>query len=281
MSGDRHMTTEELADLLHLIQENYGYDFKDYSKASIKRRVLRCMELSNLKTSYDFKYRLVNDREYFKWFLEAVTVNVTEMFRDPEFYKEMRTKVFPKLATYPVIKIWHAGCATGEEVYSMAIMLKEEGLLDRVKIYATDINPLNIEKARQGIMPLANIKSYTHNYIRAGGKTDFSNYYTANYGSAIILKELKKNILFSEHNLVTDQVFNEFQLICCRNVLIYFNRELKNKVIRLFYDSLSPLGYLAIGNKESLLFTDAKERFETVSAENKIFKKKKDLKEKR
>jgi chemotaxis protein methyltransferase CheR len=197
------------------------------------------------------------------------------MFRDPEFYTELREKVFPALATYPIIKIWHAGCATGEEVYSMAIMLKEAGLLERAKIYATDLNPLNIEKAKKGITSLQHVKSYTHNYIRSGGKTDFSDYYSAQYGAAIISSELRKNILFSQHNLVTDQVFNEFQLICCRNVLIYFNKDLQNRVISLFYDSLSPMGYLAIGTKESLLFTEVRDRFEVISAENKIFRRKK------
>lgn len=272
---ERSIPNEELNDILYLIHHTYGYDFRDYSKASIKRRVLRCMDMSSLKTAYELKFRLANDPEYFKWFLEVMTVNVTEMFRDPEFYMELREKVFPTLASYPIIKIWHAGCATGEEVYSVAIMLREAGLLDRAKIYATDINPLNIEKAKKGIMPLQHMKSYTHNYIRSGGKGEFSDYYTAQYGNAIMSNELKKNILFSQHNLVTDQVFNEFQLICCRNVLIYFNKDLQNRVINLFYDSLSPLGYLAIGTKESLLFTDLRDKFETISSENKIYRRKK------
>lgn len=276
MTGDGiYISAEELAEVLDIINQYYGYDFHDYATASIKRRVLRCMEMSNIRNAYDLKYRLVNDREYFNWFLESITVNVTEMFRDPEFYKELRQKIFPKLATYPVIKIWHAGCATGEEVYSMAIMLHEEGLLDRTKIYATDVNPLNIDKARKGIMPLQQMKSYTQNYINAGGKAEFAGYYTARYNNAIIRKELKKNILFSQHNLVTDQAFNEFQLVCCRNVLIYFNKALQNKAVNLFYDSLSPLGYIALGTKESLLFTELRDKFDVVSAANKIYKKKK------
>lgn len=270
-----NITREELTDVLELICHQYGYNFKDYSLASIKRRILRCMELSHVKDAYGLKYLLVNDKEYFNWFVEAVTVNVTEMFRDPGFYREMRDKVFPKLASYPIIKIWMAGCSTGEEVYSMAIMLKEEGLLDRTRLYGTDINPLNIEKARKGMIALPNMKSYTQNYIQAGGKEDFSNYYTARYGNAIIRRELKKNILFSQHNLVTDHVFSEFQLICCRNVLIYFNHSLQNHVMHLFYDSLSPLGYLAIGTKESMLFTDLRDKFDVISLVNKIFRRKK------
>lgn len=270
-----HITKEDLADILELIYQRYGYNFKDYSTASIKRRVLRCMELSNIKTVYDLKFQLVNDKEYFNWFLEAITVNVTEMFRDPEFYREMRSQVFPKLASYPIIKIWLAGCATGEEVYSMAILLKEEGLFGRAKIYATDINPLNIEKARKGMVALSNMKNYTQNYINAGGKGDFSDYYTARYGNAILRKELRDHVLFSQHNLVTDHVFSEFQLVCCRNVLIYFNRNLQNRVMHLFYDSLSPMGYLAIGTKESLLFTDLRDKFDVISPSNKIFRRKK------
>ncbi len=272
---DLHLDKEEVDDIVKVINETYGYDFGDYAMASLNRRLMRCMEMARLKSVFDLKYNLTNDPDFFNWFLESVTVNVTEMFRDPDFYKDLRAKVLPKLAAYPIIKIWHAGCSTGEEVYSMAIMLKEEGLLERTKIYATDINPANIEKARNGIIPLQYMKEYTKNYIHSGGQGDFSHYYTARYGNAIINKELKKNILFSQHNLVTDQVFNEFQLICSRNVLIYFNKKLQNRVIRLFYDSLSPLGYLAIGTKESLMFSDVRGNFETISSANKIYRRKK------
>lgn len=272
---DLQIEKEEVDDIVKVIYETYGYDFGDYALASLNRRLQRCMEMAKIKTVYDLKYSLTNDPAFFNWFLESVTVNVTEMFRDPDFYRELRDKVLTKLAAYPIIKIWHAGCSTGEEVYSMAIMLKEEGLLDRAKIYATDINPANIEKARNGIVPLQYMKDYTKNYIRAGGHGDFSDYYTARYGNAIINKELKKNILFSQHNLVTDQVFNEFQLICCRNVLIYFNKTLQNRVVKLFYESLLPLGYLAIGTKESLMFSDMRNNFEVISSANKIFRRKK------
>jgi chemotaxis protein methyltransferase CheR len=274
MAETKHISTEELEEILTVIQVNYGYDFSNYSRASITRRIIRCMDMAKIKTPFDLKYSLTNDKKFFSWFLEAVTVNVTEMFRDPEFYKELRASVIAKLATYPFIKIWHAGCATGEEVYSMAIMLQEEGLLERSRIYATDINPANLEKARKGIYPMQYMKGYTQNYILSGGKADFSDYYTARYGNAIIRKELKNNILFSPHNLVTDQVFNEFQLICCRNVLIYFNKTLQDRVVNLFYDSLSPLGYMALGVKESLLFSSARPKFQTISSTQKIYRRK-------
>lgn len=274
MSLRYDITAEELAGILELIRLNYGYDFGGYAHASLQRRILRFMDTARVKTAYDLKYHLTNDKDFFTWFLQTITVNVTEMFRDPLFYKTLREKVLPKLATYPVIKIWHAGCATGEEVYSMCILLHEAGLLDRARIYATDINPANIEKAKTGIVPLRYMKEYTANYQQSGGKNDFSIYYTARYENALISKELRSRIIYSQHNLVSDQVFNEFQLVCCRNVLIYFNRELQNRVYHLFHDSLTPMGYLAIGMKESLLFADIRHKFETVHAASKIFRRK-------
>jgi chemotaxis protein methyltransferase CheR len=231
------------------------------------------MHASGLTTFNELKYDLSKNKATFEYFLEQVSVNVTEMFRDPEFFRELKEQVFPRLATYPLIRIWHAGCATGEEVYSMAILLHEAGLLQRTRIYATDINPVNIEKAKKGIMTLQGIKDYTANYIKAGGIKEFSGYYTALYNNALIGKDLRENILFSQHNLVTDQVFNEFQLVCCRNVMIYFNKTLQNKVMHLLHDSLAPLGYLALGPKESLLFTEIGDRFEVVSAASKIFRR--------
>ncbi|RYE16405.1 MAG: protein-glutamate O-methyltransferase CheR [Sphingobacteriales bacterium] len=271
---DKQLNDTTLEEILHVIKSQYGYDFNDYAHASIMRRVQRCMEMSKTKNVFDLKFRLTNEPDFFNWFLESVTVNVTEMFRDPEFYKDIRTKVIPKLASYPFIKIWHAGCATGEEVYSMAILLKEEGLLERTRIYATDLNPANLEKARKGIIPMSYMKNYTQNYLLSGGKSDFSEYYTARYGNSLIRKDLLTNILFSQHNLVTDQVFNEFQLVICRNVLIYFNKKLQDRVLRLFYDSMSPLGYLSLGIKESLLFSPLRDNFQTISANNKIFRRK-------
>ena len=273
MDKHDHLTTEELEEVIQLIRGQYGYDFSNYARASLLRRVTRCMAISGLKSSYELKYHLTNDNSFFSWFLQSLTVNVTEMFRDPAFYKALREKVLPTLATYPVIKIWHAGCATGEEVFSMAILLHEAGLLNRTRLYATDLNPANLEQARQGIIPLQPIRDYTHNYIQAGGQHEFSAYYTASYEHAIIHKAYRKGIVFAQHNLVVDQVFNEFQLICCRNVMIYFNKELQNRAIRLFYDSLSPLGYLAIGVKESLQFTNMQNQFEVVSSTTRIYRR--------
>jgi chemotaxis protein methyltransferase CheR len=245
------ISDEEIEEILHLVHNRYGYDFINYSRASMQRRIARFIDSSDYKNVQDLKKHLENDKTVFDFFLQKITVNVTEMFRDPEFYKVIRKEIIPVIASYPSIKIWHAGCSSGEEVFSMAILLHEAGLLNRSKIYATDINPYNIEKAKIGILPLDVMKEYVANYIQAGGERDFASYYTAGYNHAIIRKDLRSNIVFSQHNLVTDQVFNEFQLIFCRNVMIYFNRALQNKIIHLFYNSLSTFGYLALGIKES------------------------------
>lgn len=268
------MTNEELDEIIVLLKQKYGYDFSNYSGASFKRRVLRVMDLNRVNGFYDLKYTLTNDKKFVPRFLQDLTVNVTEMFRDPQFYKQLNEKVLPVLASYPNIKIWHAGCSTGEEVYSLAILLHEMNLLKRCIIYATDLNPVNIEKARKGMVDVKFMKEYTQNYIKSGGKEDFSSYYTARYDNALIRKDIREKIVFSQHNLVVDGAFNEFQLICCRNVLIYFNRVLQNHVLHLFYNSLAPLGYLALGIKESLLFTDEKNKFETVAEQVKIFRRK-------
>lgn len=274
MGEQKNISTQDITEVLIVIKSNYGYDFSNYSRASITRRIQRCMDIGKIKTVFDLKFHLINDKSFFNWFLESLTVNVTEMFRDPEFYAILRTRVIERLGSYPFIKIWHAGCSTGEEVYSVAILLHEAGLLQRSRIYATDINPVNLEKARKGILPLQNMKHYTQNYISAGGKAEFSDYYTARYGHAIIRKDLLKNIVFSQHNLVTDQVFNEFQLVCCRNVLIYFNKTLQDRVLNLFYDSMSPLAYLALGLKETLLFSSVRQKFQAIDTTSKIYRRK-------
>ncbi|RIV19864.1 protein-glutamate O-methyltransferase CheR [Fibrisoma montanum] len=268
------ITNGEIDEIISVIRHNYGYDFGDYARASFHRRVVRCMDQAGIQSFFDLRYALTNDQTFFSWFLQNLTVNVTEMFRDPVFYKSLRTTVIPILASYPTIKIWHAGCATGEEVFSMAILLHEAGLLERTRLYGTDLNPANLERARQGIVPMQHMKDYTANYLQSGGQSDFSTYYTARYDHAIFHKELRRNIVFSQHNLVTDQVFNEFQLVCCRNVLIYFNRRLQNQVCRLLTDSLAPLGYLAIGMKESLMFTDVRQQFDVVDAVCRIYRRK-------
>ena len=270
---DDELSQAELDDILTLIRLVYGYDFSNYAQASLKRRITRCMRLATIKTAYSLRFQLANDSAFFSWFLQSIMVNVTEMFRDPTFYNSLRERVLPLLASYPIIKIWHAGCSTGEEVYSMAILLKEANLLERCRIYATDLNPANLDRARQGLVPLQLINDYALNYKQAGGATDFSTYYTTHGDQVIMQKSLRDSILFAQHNLVTDRVFNEFQLVCCRNVLIYFNKTLQNHVIRLFHDSLAPLGYLAIGPKESLLFTDLQTQFEPVCTDAKLFRR--------
>ena len=268
------ITDTEVQEIIVLLMTQYGYDFTNYSMASFKRRVLRVMDINKMDSLYKLKNAILHDATFKRQLLETVTVNVTEMFRDPLFYKQITNKVLPVLASYPNINIWHAGCSTGEEVFSMVILLQEAGLLKRCRIYATDVNPANIEKAQQGIIDARMMKDYTQNYIKAGGKNDFSSYYPARYENAIIRKDLREKIVFTQHNLVGDEVFNEFQLICCRNVLIYFNRILQNRVLDLFYNSLAPLGYLALGTKESLLFTGVKEKFEITDSTAKIFRKK-------
>ncbi|RAW00021.1 CheR family methyltransferase [Pseudochryseolinea flava] len=258
-----------LRDLIDL----YGYDFTNYSRASIKRRILRLMSNDRFLSFAEFRYRLKNDPEYFKRFVEQITVNVTEMFRDVQFYKTLREVVLPVLATKPIIRIWHAGCSTGEEVYSMAILLAETNLLDKSLLYATDINPAVLEKVRAGIFPLAQMKQYSENYIASGGKKDFSSYYTAQYNAAKFDETLGKKIVLATHNLVSDGSFNEFQLILCRNVMIYFDKPLQDRALRLFYESLEMLGYLALGSKETLKFTDISAMFRQVENREKIWKK--------
>ncbi|HJT72595.1 MAG TPA: protein-glutamate O-methyltransferase CheR [Chitinophaga sp.] len=268
------ISNADFLDVINILKLQYGYDFTGYAHASIRRRISRFMTYMQLATIFDLKYRLVNDEECFDRMVQYITVNVTEMFRDPHFYRTLREQVLPKLAAYPNIKIWHAGCSTGEEVFSMAILLEEAGLLNRSRIYATDLNPVNLEKASSGILPLNNMRDYTQNYIQSGGLNDFSNYYVARYDNVLIKKELRKHITFFQHNLVTDKVFNEFHLVCCRNVLIYFNRSLQNSVLKLFHDSLSSRGYLAMGIKETMKFADIHEQFETVHMQHKIYRRK-------
>lgn len=257
-----------LTDLL----EHYGYDFTGYSKASIKRRILRLYVLDKALSFAEFRYRINNDTAYFKRFVEQITVNVTEMFRDPGFFKTLRDVVLPKLGTYPFIRIWLAGCSTGEEAYSISIILKELNLLHKSLIYATDLNPIVLEKAALGMFAMSQMKQYSENYISSGGINDFSGYYTANYSLAKFNEELKSKIIFSTHNLVSDHSFNEFQLILCRNVLIYFDRDLQHKVLQLFDDSLEGLGYLALGSKETLDFSPVSSRYKRIPAE-KIWRK--------
>ncbi|MBC8059275.1 MAG: protein-glutamate O-methyltransferase CheR [Clostridiaceae bacterium] len=264
----------EIRLLLDAIFLKYGYDFRGYSDAHMKRRILRRMGTQGIKSITDMQYRVLYDKEFFDSLLTDFSVNVTEMFRDPHFYKAFRTEVVPILKTYPFIKIWHAGCSTGEEVYSMAILLKEEGLYDRTQIYATDFNEIVLQKAKEGIYSIDAIKEYTYNYQKAGGKASFSDYYRAKYDSVILDHNLKEKIIFAGHNLVTDGVFGEMNVIFCRNVLIYFNRDLQSRVIKLFLDSLVNGCFLCLGSKESVKFTSSALYFETFIEEEKIYRRK-------
>jgi chemotaxis protein methyltransferase CheR len=264
----------EIRMLLEAMFLRYGYDFRDYGKAHAKRRILHRLAISGLDSISSLTHKVLYDKDFFEEFLLDLSINTTEMFRDPDFFKEIRTKVIPVLETYPFTKIWHAGCSSGEEVYSMAIILFEEQLYDRTQIYATDFNQTILKKAKEAIYPASSMKEYTRNYIKAGGKSSFADYYSARYDSAIIRKNLKSNIVFSDHNLVTDSVFGEMHLVMCRNTLIYFNKDLQDRVIKLFYDSLTPGGFLCLGSKESITFSAHRHLFEPVDLKQKIFKKK-------
>jgi len=216
---------------------------------------------------------LLEDEKLFEEFVQELPVTVTDMFRDPAFYKSLKDKVFNRLATYPFIKIWIAGCATGEEVYSLAILLEEAGLLGRSRIYATDINQRSLQLAREGRYPVENLEQYASGYKKAGGKKLLSDYYRMQHDSVLFNDNLKPNMIFAMHNLVMDQSFNEFHLIICRNVLIYFNQKLQNAVIDLFYESLCPFGFLGLGSKESLLYAEKRKKFDDVDRKEKIFMK--------
>lgn len=264
----------EISLLLEAVYRKYGYDFRQYSQAHVRRRITNRMSISGFEDVSQLQSKVLNDSRYASELLQDLSITVTEMFRDPAFYRALREKIIPILQTYPFIKIWHAGCATGEEAYSMAILLQEEGLYDRTTIYATDFNQLALNRAKEGIFSNKMIKEYTTNYQLSGGKESFSKYYTSNYDNVIMNQSLKKNIVWANHNLVTDSVFAEVNLILCRNVLIYFDQNLQNKVQTLFYNSLINGGVLCLGNKESLRFSDLYEKYTELDTKQRIFKKK-------
>jgi chemotaxis protein methyltransferase CheR len=263
----------EIELLLEAVFRHYGFDFRSYAYASIRRRLWKRIEAEELSSVSELQARVLHDPEAMERLLLDLSVSVTAMFRDPGFYVTFRNDVVPLLRTYPFIRIWHAGCSTGEEVYSMAILLEEEGLLERSRIYATDINDAVLQQARAGIFPLNRMQEYTENYIRAGGRRSFSEYYTAKYDGALFSPALTRNVVFSQHNLVTDRSFSEFNVIFCRNVLIYFDRELQNRVHSLFYDSLVMFGILALGSKESLRFSQYEPCYERLHAREKLYRK--------
>lgn len=256
---------EEIELLIKDVADMYGYDFSNYSRASLIRRVNRLCTIDKFSSYTQLRYRLINDKSYLQRFIEEITVNVTEMFRDPSFYKVLRTDILPKLASYPFIRIWVAGCSTGEEPISLAILLKETNLYHKSLIYATDINPTVLEKASKGIFSLRNMKQYAENYMASGGVENFSKYYLALYDKVQMDKLLLQRIIFSTHNLISDSSINEFQLILCRNVLIYFDKVLQERVFKLFDQSLQNLGYLCLGSKETLRFSSIEKQYLQVS----------------
>lgn len=270
---DPELERIEIELLLEGIYRHYGFDFRSYAYASIRRRLWKRSEEEGLRTLSELQARVLHEPPLMERLLLDLSINVTAMFRDPTFYKAFREQVIPILRTYPFIRFWHAGCATGEEVYSMAILLKEEGLYDRCRIYATDINEVVLQKAKEGIFPLDRMQEYTENYIAAGGTRAFSDYYLAKYGGAIFDESLRRNVVFSLHNLVTDRSFSEFNVVLCRNVLIYFDKTLQTKVHRLFYDSLVMFGVLSLGSKESLRFSPFEECYEQINGPEKIYRK--------
>jgi chemotaxis protein methyltransferase CheR len=270
---DPDLERTEIELLLEGVFRRYGFDFRSYAYASIRRRLWKRVEAESLQTLSDLMGRVLHDHEAMERLLLDLSVNVTSMFRDPNFYGTFREIVIPMLRTYPFVRIWHAGCSTGEEVYSTAILLEEAGLYDRTRIYATDINDMVLQQARRGIFPLERMQEYTENYIRAGGTRSFSEYYTAMYDGALFDQRLARNVVFAQHNLVTDRSFSEFHVIFCRNVLIYFDKDLQNRVHSLFYDSLVRLGILCLGSKESLKFSKYEPCYDRLDANEKIYRK--------
>jgi chemotaxis protein methyltransferase CheR len=263
----------ELHLFLEAVYERSGYDFREYAQTSLKRRVTKFVRDECLRTISGLQERVLHDPACLKRLLMALTVNVSSIFRDPHFYIAIRQKVVPLLRDYAHFRIWHAGCATGEEVYSLAILLKEEGLYDRALIYATDMNDGVLAEAKEGIYPLKDMKAYTANYQQAGGREEFANYYVAKYEHACFDHSLQKNVVWALHNLATDTSFNEFHLILCRNVMIYFNRDLQDRVHNLMYDSLAMSGVLGLGAKESLKFTSHEMEYEVLDEKEKLYRK--------
>ena len=263
----------ELSLLLEGVFRQYGFDFREYAAASLRRRVWRRVHAEGLETISALQAKLLHDPACMERFLLDLSINVTAMFRDPTFYLAFREKVIPPLRTYPFTRIWVAGCSTGEEVYSLAILLEEEGLYDRTRIYATDINESVLDRARSGVFPLDKMREYTQNYIRAGGTRAFSEYYLAKYDGAQFQRSLIENVVFAQHNLVSDRSFNEFNVIVCRNVMIYFDRTLQDHVHRLFYESLTTFGVLGLGHKESIRFSPHDDAYEELDPTEKLYRK--------
>ena len=259
--------------LLEAIHARYGFDFRDYAPASLRRRLERRKAREELSTLSALQERILRDPTCMERLLGDLSIHVSTMFPDPSFFRAFRERIVPLLRTYPFLRIWVAGCAAGEEVYSLAILLEEEGIYDRTRIYATDLSQAALHTAAEGIFPLSSMKEFTTNYLQAGGTSSFSDYYTARYENAIFREDLRRNIVFAPHNLVTDGPFNEFHAILCRNVVIYFNRGLQERVYELFARSLCRLGVLALGAKENLLLSSVERAFDPLDEANRIYRK--------
>lgn len=263
----------EIPLLLEAVWERWGWDFRGYARASVTRRVKSRLQPEGVATISALQEKVLREPEAMERLLLGLTVHVTSLFRDPGFYLAFREKVVPLLATYPFVRIWLAGCSTGEEVYSMAILLEEEGLAQRALIYATDLSEAVLKQAKGAVYPLAAMQEYTANYIKAGGRADFSAYYTARYDHAIFRSSLKDRIVFAPHNLVTDASFNEFQAVVCRNVLIYFEKPLQQRVHRLLHESLCHHGVLGLGRKETLRFSPHEREYEPLDESERLYRR--------
>ena len=263
----------EIDLLLTAIARRYGYDFRHYSRASLRRRVRRAVSEERVNSISGLQERLLHELDALRRFILILSVHVTSMFRDPEFHKALRTAVMPQLRTYPLIRIWVAGCATGEEVYSLAILLQEEGLYDRARIYATDLSDDLLERAAKGIYPLERMQHYTRNYQQAGGARDFSSYYRVDRDRVFLNSELRRHVVFSQHNLAADASFNEFQLILCRNVMIYFDPTLRQRTHQLLHQSLCPFGFLGFGLRESIRFSTIESCYEAVDPHLRLYRR--------
>ena len=264
----------EIDILLETLHKMHGFNFSGYAKASLKRRIRKTAKEFNLESISEMIPKVIHDNNFLNKLLFNFSITVSEMFRDPPFFKSLRETVIPFLKTYLYIKIWHAGCATGEEVYSMAILLQEEGLYDKCTIFATDFNNSALAQAKEGIYDIKQIKEFTENYQMSGGKSSFSDYYITNNNYAKMNKSLRDKVTFANHNLVTDGVFSEMHLILCRNVLIYFGSDLQNRVLNVFTESLVNKGFLAIGSKESIEYSSVNDKYKAINKKLRIFRKK-------
>ena len=270
---DPELERIEIDLLLEGIFRRYGFDFRAYAYASVRRRLWKRVEAEGFASMSALTESVLHRADMMERLLLDLSINVTAMFRDPHFYQKFRECVVPLLRTYPFFRVWHAGCSTGEEVVSMAILLEEEGLYDRARVYATDINEVVLQRAKAGIFPLDRMQEYTENYIRAGGRRSFSEYYVAKYDGALFNPALFRNVVFSQHNLVTDGSFAEVNVVLCRNVLIYFDKTLQARVHGLFYESLSTFGVLGLGSKESLKFSKYEDCYEPLASSEKLYRK--------